>query len=72
MFLSPVGLRSEKGCAGDDRQKLKITDPTSRQRGRSTSTNPQLSENNQREKRKNWSRVPDGCLTPRRTDRLTE
>jgi hypothetical protein len=39
-----VVLRSEKGCAGDARQKLKTTDPTSRQRGRPTSTNPQLSK----------------------------
>jgi hypothetical protein len=44
--MSPVGLRSEKGCAGDALQKLKITDPTSRQRGRTTSTNPQLSNDN--------------------------
>jgi hypothetical protein len=42
--MTPVGLRSEKGCAGDDRQKLKSTDPTSRQRGRPTSTNPKLSK----------------------------
>jgi hypothetical protein len=43
MLMSPVGLRPEKGCAGDARQKLKSTDPTSRQRGRPTSTNPKLS-----------------------------
>jgi hypothetical protein len=49
MLVSPVGLRSEKGCHGDDQQKLKTTDPTSRQRGRPISTNPQLSKNNQRE-----------------------
>jgi hypothetical protein len=42
MLVSPVGLRSEKGCAGDAWQKLKTTDPTSRQRGRLTSTIPQL------------------------------
>jgi hypothetical protein len=71
MLMSPVGLRSEKGCAGDARQKLKSTDPTSCQRGRPTLTNPKLSKNNQRENEKNWSRVPDGCLTPRRTGRLT-
>jgi hypothetical protein len=29
-------LRSGKGCAGDARQKLQSTDPTSRQRGRPT------------------------------------
>jgi hypothetical protein len=46
---------------------LQITDPSSRQRGRPTSRNPQLSKNNQREKGKNCSRVPDGCLTPRRS-----
>jgi hypothetical protein len=44
MPMGPVGLRSEKGCAGDSREKLKSTDPTSRQRGRPTSTNPKLSK----------------------------
>jgi hypothetical protein len=71
MLVSPVGLRSEKGCAGNARQKLKTTDPTSRQRGCPTSTNPKLSKNSQREKGENWSRVPDGCLTPGWTGRLT-
>jgi hypothetical protein len=42
MLMSPMGLR----FAGDAQQKLKTTDPTSRQRGHSTSTNPQLSKNN--------------------------
>jgi hypothetical protein len=51
--MSPVGLRSEKGCAGDARKKLKSTDPTSRQRGSPTSTNPQLSKYNQRKNEKN-------------------
>jgi hypothetical protein len=50
---------------------LQITDPSSRQRGRPTSTNPQLSKNTQREKGKNWLRVPDGCLTSRPTGGLT-
>jgi hypothetical protein len=27
MLMSPVGLRSEKDCSGDARQKLKTTDP---------------------------------------------
>jgi hypothetical protein len=40
MLVSPVGLRSEKGCAGDVQQQLKTTDSTSRQRGRPASTNP--------------------------------
>jgi hypothetical protein len=44
MHKSPVGLRFEKGCAGDAKKKLKNTDPTSRQRGRSASTNPKLSK----------------------------
>jgi hypothetical protein len=44
MLVSPLGLRAEKDCAGDVRQKLKSTDPTSRQRGRPTSTNPKLSK----------------------------
>jgi hypothetical protein len=57
--MSPVGLRSEKGCAGDARRKLKSTDPTSRQRGLPTSTYPKLSENNEREKMKSPRWVPD-------------
>jgi hypothetical protein len=36
MLMSPVGLRSEKGCAGDALQELKTTDKSSRQRGRPT------------------------------------
>jgi hypothetical protein len=44
MLMSPVGLRSEKGCAGDAWQKLKSIDPTSRQRGCLTSTNLKLSK----------------------------
>jgi hypothetical protein len=72
MLTSPVGLRSEKGCVGDAQQKLKSTDTTSRQRGRPTSTNRNcLKKNNQKENGKNWSRVPDECLTPGRTGRLT-
>jgi hypothetical protein len=33
--------------------------------------NPQLPKNNQREKGKNWSLVPDECLTPGRTGCMT-
>jgi hypothetical protein len=58
--------RSEKNCAGDAQQKLKTTDLASRQRGRLTSTNPQLKIIKER-RRKNWSQVPDGCLTPGQT-----
>jgi hypothetical protein len=45
MLMTPVGLRSEKGCAGDTQQKLETTDATSRQRVRPTSTNPKLRNN---------------------------
>jgi hypothetical protein len=70
MLMRPVGLRSEKGCAGDAQQKLKTTDSTSLQRGRPTLTNLQLSKN-YRKKGEDWSRVRDGCLTLRQTGRLT-
>jgi hypothetical protein len=56
MLLSPVGLRSEKGCAGDAQQKLKITDRTSRQRGLPTSLNPCLKVIKER-RGENW--IPD-------------
>jgi hypothetical protein len=46
MLMSPVGLRTAEDCAGDTQEKLETTDPTSRQRGRLTSTNRQLSKNN--------------------------
>jgi hypothetical protein len=51
MLMSPVGLGSEKDCAGDARQKLKGTYPTSYQRGRPTSTNPKLSKHLIKERR---------------------
>jgi hypothetical protein len=38
MLMSPTGLRAKKDCAGDAQQQLKTTDPTFRQRGRSTTT----------------------------------
>jgi hypothetical protein len=34
MLVSPMGLRPEKGCAGYAQQKMKTTDPASRQRGK--------------------------------------
>jgi hypothetical protein len=64
------GIKTERDCAGDAQQQLKSTDPTSRQRGRPASTNPQMSENTLRKKEKTLSRVPDGNLTPRQTGRL--
>jgi hypothetical protein len=59
MLMSPVGLGSEKSCVGDAQQKLKSTDPH------------QQTQNCQQQKvikesGKNWSRVPGGCLIPRR------
>jgi hypothetical protein len=70
MIMSAVGLRSKKVCARDTQQKPKTTDSASRQRGRPTSTNPQLPENKTRKEEKNWSRVSVWCLTPRQTGRL--
>jgi hypothetical protein len=46
MLVSPVGLRSDIGCAGHAQKKLKTTNPTSRQRGCLTSTNPKMSKKN--------------------------
>jgi hypothetical protein len=66
MLMSPVGLRPEKVCARDAQTR----DSSSRQRGRTTSTNPQLPKNNTRKEGKNWSRVPFWRLTPRQTGRL--
>jgi hypothetical protein len=72
MLMSSVGFRSQKGCDDDARQKS--TDLTSLVR-RGGGGGPQQTrncpKNNQRKNRKNWSRVPDGCLTPGRTGRLT-
>jgi hypothetical protein len=71
MLMSSVGLRSENGCAGDARQKLKTTDWTSRQRAPHQQT-PQLSKIIEERKGKNWSRVPDESLTPEKNGRLTD
>jgi hypothetical protein len=60
MLMSPMGLRSEKGCACDAHQKLKTTDPTCN-----------CLQIIKEIKSKNWSRAPDGCLTPRQPDQLT-
>jgi hypothetical protein len=46
MVASPKGLGPDNDCAGEDQQQLQTTDPSSRQRERPTSTNPQLSDNN--------------------------
>jgi hypothetical protein len=68
--MSPVGLRPEKSCAGDAQQKLKSTDPLVKEGAPHQQTRNCL-KNNPRENGKIWSRVPDECLTPRRTGRLT-
>jgi hypothetical protein len=57
MVLSPVGLRPKRDCTANYRP-VNIN-------------KPKLSKNNQRENGKNWSWVPDECLTPGRTGRLT-
>jgi hypothetical protein len=46
MVASPTGLGPENDCAGKDQLKLQTTDPSSRQKERSTSTNPQLTDSN--------------------------
>jgi hypothetical protein len=46
MVLSPAGLGPENDCAGEDQQQLQTTDPPSRQRGRPTTRNLQLSNSN--------------------------
>jgi hypothetical protein len=47
MVAGPKGLGPDNDCAGEDLQQLQTTDPSSRQRERLTSTNPQLSDSNQ-------------------------
>jgi hypothetical protein len=44
--MSRTGLGPDRDCAGEAQQQLKTTDPNSRQRGRPTSTNMQLSKDN--------------------------
>jgi hypothetical protein len=48
MVASPTGLGPENDCAGEDQQQLHTTDPSSRQRERPTSTNPQMSDSNKK------------------------
>jgi hypothetical protein len=45
MVASPTGLGPENDCSGEGQQQL-TTDPSSRQRKRLTSTNPQHSDSN--------------------------
>jgi hypothetical protein len=46
MIVGPMGFGPENDCAGEGQQLLYRTDPSSRQRKRPTSTNPQLSDSN--------------------------
>jgi hypothetical protein len=46
MVTSPTGLGPENDCAGESQKKLLTTDSSSRQKGRPTSVNPQLSASN--------------------------
>jgi hypothetical protein len=58
MLRSPVKLGPEKGCAGDARQKVRSTEPTYRQRGRSTSTNPKLQK--KKKSKREWEKLVAG------------
>jgi hypothetical protein len=60
-------VMSQSRGAGEARQQLQSAEPTSRQRGRPTSTTLQVSK----EKKEDWSRVPNGFLAPRQAGRLT-
>jgi hypothetical protein len=46
MVASPTGLGPEYDCSGEGQQQLYTTDPSSRQRERSTSTSPKMSDSN--------------------------
>jgi hypothetical protein len=46
MVMSPLGLRPERDCAGENQQQQYITDQSSRQRGPHKIANPQLSKEN--------------------------
>jgi hypothetical protein len=46
MVASHTGLGSENDCVSEGQQQFYTTDPSSRQRKRPTSTNPQLSDSN--------------------------
>jgi hypothetical protein len=46
MVARSKGLGPKKDCAGEGQQHIQKTDPSSRQRERPTSTNPQLSDSN--------------------------
>jgi hypothetical protein len=63
MVARSKGLGPEKHCAGEDRQHIQKTDPSSRQRGR-----PTKQDRNSQTIINIWSWAPDGGSTPRLTD----
>jgi hypothetical protein len=71
MLMIPEGLRFEIGCDGNAWQKLKSADPTSRQRGHPTSTNPKLLKKIIERMGKISRGGPRWVLIPRRACRLT-
>jgi hypothetical protein len=70
-MFTTVGLRSEKGCVGDARQNWSVQTRLLVREGAPHQQTRNCLKNNQRENGKNWPWVPDGCLTPGRTGRLT-
>jgi hypothetical protein len=62
--MSLVGLRSEKGCADDARQKLKTTDPTSRQRGEEYGSTPEPGTESQSSPSALWGYLEEKVATP--------
>jgi hypothetical protein len=72
MAVSFAGLRPKSDCSGKAQKQLysKLqTHPLVREDAPKEQTRNCLKEISSREK--NWSRVPDGRLTPRQTGRLT-
>jgi hypothetical protein len=68
MLMSPIGLRPEKGCAGDAQQKLKTTDQTSCQRGCPIPTNLCLKIIKERRKIVHGSQMGPDTKTDWQTD----
>jgi hypothetical protein len=60
MVASPTELGPENDCAGEGQQQFSLTDTSSRQRERPTSTNPKLSESN-----KDLAVIPRRVLYPK-------
>jgi hypothetical protein len=72
MVVSSAGLRPKSDCSGKAQKQLKSklqTRPLVREGDTKQQTRRCLKEISRR--KKNWSNVPDGRLTPRQTGRLT-